>query len=105
MIGRREFLQGMGVAGAASAMGYGPKLLAAEAPPETTRIRIIRTPAICFAPLFVAEDLLRAEGFTDVQYVLLLRAGGQPGLCAQESGRDEASDARDIERSKPLRQS
>jgi NitT/TauT family transport system substrate-binding protein len=50
-------------------MGYVPRLLAAEAPPETTRIRIIRTPAICFAPLYIAEELLRTEGFTDVQYV------------------------------------
>ena len=26
-------------------------------------------PAICVAPWFVAEDLLRAEGFTDIRYV------------------------------------
>jgi len=69
MSDRRRFLQGIGIAGAASAIGYTPKLLAAEAQPETTRIRILRSPAICFAPLYVAEELLRAEGFTDVQYV------------------------------------
>lgn len=69
MIDRRKFLQNIGIASSAGALGYVPGLLAAEPPPETTRIRIIRSPAICFAPLFVAEDLLRAEGFTDVQYV------------------------------------
>ena len=26
-------------------------------------------PAICVAPQYVAEELLRAEGFTDVRYV------------------------------------
>ena len=26
-------------------------------------------PGICLAPQYVAEDLLRAEGFTDVEYV------------------------------------
>jgi NitT/TauT family transport system substrate-binding protein len=69
MITRREFVNGVALAGAAGALGFGRELLAAEAPPETTRIRILISPAICFAPLYVAEDLLRAEGFTDVQYV------------------------------------
>ena len=41
----------------------------AESQPEITRIRIAKTGAICMAPHFVAEDLLRTEGFTDVQYV------------------------------------
>jgi len=41
---------------------------------ETTTIRIPLGAAtapvsVCVAPLFVAEDLLKAEGFTDVQYV------------------------------------
>jgi NitT/TauT family transport system substrate-binding protein len=29
----------------------------------------VRSPSICFAPLYVAEELLRAEGFSDVKYV------------------------------------
>jgi NitT/TauT family transport system substrate-binding protein len=29
----------------------------------------MRTPSICHAPQFVVEDLLRAEGFTDIRYV------------------------------------
>ncbi len=37
--------------------------------PETTSLRFVRSPSLCFAPQYVAEDLLRAEGFTDVQFV------------------------------------
>jgi NitT/TauT family transport system substrate-binding protein len=46
-----------------------PRLAAAEPPPETNAIRLGRTPAICIAPQYVAEELLRLEGFGDVQYV------------------------------------
>jgi NitT/TauT family transport system substrate-binding protein len=44
---------------------------AAEAPPETTRLRIPNTGAICLAPQYAADDLLQAEGFTQVEYVKL----------------------------------
>jgi NitT/TauT family transport system substrate-binding protein len=43
--------------------------LAADGPLETTAVRFMRTPSICHAPQFVVEDLLRAEGFTDIRYV------------------------------------
>jgi NitT/TauT family transport system substrate-binding protein len=66
---RRKFLSGLTVAGTAAVLGLKPRAAAAEPPPETTRIRIQDAPITCFAPLYVAEDLLRAEGFTDVQYV------------------------------------
>jgi NitT/TauT family transport system substrate-binding protein len=69
MIDRRTFLQTIGIASTAGAMGYGPRLFAAEPPPETTRIRLYKFPGICLAPQYVAEKLLRAEGFTDVQYL------------------------------------
>jgi NitT/TauT family transport system substrate-binding protein len=45
--------------------------LAQEAPPETTTIRLTQIPGICIAPQYVAEELLKAEGFVDVQYVEL----------------------------------
>jgi NitT/TauT family transport system substrate-binding protein len=38
---------------------------------ETTRLRIARSPSLCVAPQFLAEPLLRAEGFTDLEYVTL----------------------------------
>jgi NitT/TauT family transport system substrate-binding protein len=43
--------------------------IAAEERLETTSVRFMRTPLLCHAPEFVAEDLLRAEGFTDIRYV------------------------------------
>ena len=69
---RRDFLASLTAAGAASVLD--PRtLLADDGPPETTTIRLAFTTSICFAPLDVAEELLRAEGFTDIQYV---RAAG-----------------------------
>ena len=62
----------MGAAGAAGTgilLGLRPGAAAAEPPPETTRLRIPWVPSTCRAPEWAAEDLLRAEGFTDVQYL------------------------------------
>lgn len=66
---RRKFLGSLSVAGTAAVLGLKPRAAAAEPPPETTKIRLVRIPGICIAPQYVAEDLLKAEGFTDVQYV------------------------------------
>jgi NitT/TauT family transport system substrate-binding protein len=66
---RRDFVHGLTIAGGAGLVGLRPERVDAEPPPETTRIRLAQNPALCFAPQFVADDLLRAEGFTDVQYV------------------------------------
>jgi NitT/TauT family transport system substrate-binding protein len=41
----------------------------AEPPPETKRIRLLHTPAICFAPQYIAEEMLRLEGFQTIEYV------------------------------------
>jgi NitT/TauT family transport system substrate-binding protein len=78
MISRRRFVKSAALAGAAGALGYGRELLAAEPPPETTRIRVQDAPITCFAPLYVAEELLKAEGFTEVEYVKTSLAEG-PG--------------------------
>src|SRR4029450_857380 len=48
-----------------------------EPPPETTRLRISKGASVCISPLFVAGELLPAEGFTDVRYVE--RPSGVPG--------------------------
>ena len=67
---RREFVKGLAaVAGSAGLFGLYAESAAAEPPPETTRIRLAQIPGICVAPQYVAEELLRGEGFTDVQYV------------------------------------
>ena len=65
---RRGFLGGIAATGAAGLI-RAPRAEAAEGALETTAVRILKTPAICIAPLYVAEELLRAEGFTDIRYV------------------------------------
>jgi NitT/TauT family transport system substrate-binding protein len=57
------------LAGTAGLLGVYPRPVAAEPPPETTTLRLIQLSGICIAPQYVAEELLRAEGFADVQYV------------------------------------
>ena len=56
---RRKFLRGITLAGTAGLLGWHPRRAAAEPPPETTRIRLVRIPSICQAPQYVAEELLR----------------------------------------------
>ena len=70
MQSRRRFLAALSLAGAAGLIGA-RKSLAAEAPLETTTVRLGKIPGICIAPQYVAEELLRAEGFTDVRYVAM----------------------------------
>jgi NitT/TauT family transport system substrate-binding protein len=74
---RRRFLTNLafasaaGLGGAAVAgLGGGGKLLAADAPLEITTIRIEKVPGLCNAPQYVADELLRAEGFSDIRYVV-----------------------------------
>src|SRR5437773_11257117 len=66
---RRRFLGALTLAGTAGLLGLHAKHAAAEPPPETTRLRLAHDPVLCFAPQFVADELLRLEGFTDVQYI------------------------------------
>ncbi len=66
---RREFLGGLTLAGTAGLVGFRPPPAAAEPPPETTKLQLLKIPSICQAPQYVAEALLKAEGFTDVEYI------------------------------------
>lgn len=69
-LGRRRFLKMLTLAGTAGLSGIPTRPASAEPPPETTTITLGQTDAICFgAPWYVADELLRAEGFTDVQYM------------------------------------
>jgi NitT/TauT family transport system substrate-binding protein len=58
---RRRFLTALSLAGAAG--------LVRARPPEITSVRIQKSPSICNAPRYVAQELLRAEGFTDIRYL------------------------------------
>jgi NitT/TauT family transport system substrate-binding protein len=66
---RREFLTTAALAGTGALLGFPSESIAAEPPPETKRIRLIRIPSTCHTPQYLAEDLLRSEGFTNVEYV------------------------------------
>ena len=75
---RREFLNAVGLAGTSALLGLRYAPAAAEPPPETTRLRIPISPSTCRSPEWVADTLLRAEGFTHVQY--LPTEGGTRGV-------------------------
>src|SRR5215472_18386715 len=65
---RRHFMGG--IAGAVGGPLLRPvSISAAEVAPETTAVTLAKTPALCTAPQFIAEELLRAEGFTEIRYV------------------------------------
>lgn len=70
---RRAFLARASLLGAATLAGFS-RAAFADPPPEVTRIRLVRVPALCFAPQYVAEELLHLEGFTEVEYVKLIEA-------------------------------
>ena len=54
-------------------------------PLETTTVRFVKIPGICNAPQYVAEELLQAEGFTDISYVGPVAAGA-PAVDAVARG-------------------
>ena len=65
---RRSLILG-GALGATGLLGQEQTSQAAEAGLETTRIRLAHRTTVCLAPQYIAEEFLRSEGFTDVQYV------------------------------------
>jgi NitT/TauT family transport system substrate-binding protein len=68
---RRSFLTGLSAIGAAGLLRPGDLLAATDPPPETTSVRLPRWIGgnYCWAAAYIAGELLRAEGFTDVQYI------------------------------------
>lgn len=86
---RREFVKGLAaLAGSAGLFGLYAESAVAEPPPETKKIRLIHAPAICLSPMYLAEELLRIEGFSDVEYVQLETGTGSPVIA---SGRADIS--------------
>src|SRR5215472_6256296 len=80
---RRGFLGGFAAAGAAALLparhGRTEPVL------ETTSVRLAKIPGVCIAPQYVAEELLREEGFTDVRYVATSAGVGQAEAIANGS--------------------
>jgi NitT/TauT family transport system substrate-binding protein len=67
---RRGFLAGLTATGAAGLIGV-PSKACAEPPPETTTVRLPWSVggSYCWAGAYIAGELIRAEGLTDVRYV------------------------------------
>src|SRR5271166_1496678 len=82
---RCRFLTTLSLAGATGLLRTLPSL-AAEGALETTTVRIGKVTAICLAPQYVSEELLRAEGFTDIRYVEV----SDPAAIGRAIGRGEA---------------
>jgi len=83
---RRTFLGGLTLAGMASLHGTRLALAAAEPPPEITRLKLVKVPGnSCFAPQYVAEELLRTEGFIDVQYATVAPGGSAQAMASGEA--------------------
>jgi NitT/TauT family transport system substrate-binding protein len=81
---RRRFLTALSLAGTAGLVRP-RRIFAAENTLETTTVRIADLPGICIAPQYVAEEILRTEGFTDVRYVRLAPGSNTPeGIASGE---------------------
>jgi NitT/TauT family transport system substrate-binding protein len=65
---RRRFLTTLTATGAVGLIGL-PHSKAQDGRLETTTVRLSKRASVCVAPLYVADELLRAEGFTDIRYV------------------------------------
>jgi NitT/TauT family transport system substrate-binding protein len=71
---RRDFLTALSATSAAGVLSARTSL-ADEGPPEVTTLRLIHDPSICTAPGYIADELLRAEGFTEIRYLRTVSGG------------------------------
>jgi NitT/TauT family transport system substrate-binding protein len=82
-------LAAVGLAGV-SALAGARQTMAEESPPETTSVRLGQWSATCPAPLYIVDDLLREEGFTEVRYM------PNPGTLSENIARGEADFGQDF---------
>ena len=68
MLNRRQFVTALSLTGAARLIGP-RRAFADDAPLETTSVRITKNQGICYAAQYVAEELLRDEGFTEIRFI------------------------------------
>jgi NitT/TauT family transport system substrate-binding protein len=88
---RRGFVRLLGAAGVCGLAGLASPRALAEPQPEVSRIRLVHAPALCLSPQYVAEELLHAEGFAQVEYVAL--ASNTIGSLVASGGADISMDA------------
>ena len=79
---RRRFLAALAATGAASQIGS-RNSSARDEQLETTSVRLAKITGTCIAPQYLAEELLRQEGFTDVRYILSEAGLGQSKAIAR----------------------
>jgi NitT/TauT family transport system substrate-binding protein len=79
---RRAFVAAASAVGAAAFLSTGAAF-ADEPPPETTTVRLSKSTNMCFAPWYIAEELLRAEGFTDIRYAPVTGGFAYPQQAAR----------------------
>jgi len=72
---RRRFLTTASMADVVGLVGV-PAVLAEEGSLETTAVRFEKSAALCIAPQYLVEELLRTDGFTDIRYI----EGSPPGV-------------------------
>jgi NitT/TauT family transport system substrate-binding protein len=83
---RREFLKTTALAGTGALFRSPFDSLAAEPPPETNKVRVIEPPDVCSgAALIVAQELLKDEGFTQLQPVKKTGFDGVTAVAAGEA--------------------
>lgn len=82
-VNRRDFLAQSTALVGASLLPFS-NFSQAEPPPEIKKIRMIRPTVTCVAPMLLAEDLLRSEGFSQIEYVA---AETETGPAIVASGR------------------
>jgi NitT/TauT family transport system substrate-binding protein len=75
-VSRRAFLGELTLAATAGLAGLGSLPAHAQAPLETLRLRLAWTGSTCQAPQYVAEELLKLEGFSEVEFVDISEGGG-----------------------------
>src|SRR5436190_12420371 len=80
-ITRRRVLMNIACAGVTARTLLRPSLLsAAEGALETKSLTLANSPALCTAPQFIAEELLREEGFTEIKMTEVRNADLSPAL-------------------------
>ena len=67
-VDRRDFLARSAALAGMSLLPYSDSARA-EPPPEIKKIRFLHVPSICLAPTYLAIELLRLDGFTDLPLV------------------------------------
>ena len=82
---RRHLLSCMSLATVAGLTGFSRSVASAELSPETASVRFVDFPGgACIAPQYVAEELLRGEGFTGYRHVTVDSRGTATAMISDD---------------------